>query len=50
MANPIITMRPDPALVKEAQEKGINLRELLEQAIRDKIDKCPHCGQKLKKK
>ena len=48
MTNPVITMRPDPELVRAAHNAGINLRELLEWAIKNKIDNCPMCGQKLK--
>lgn len=50
MTNPIITMRPNPHLVKAAQEQGWNLREILEEAIKKRLDKCPMCGQKIKKK
>ena len=50
MTNPVITMRPDPDLVRAAHAAGINLRELLEQAIKAKINNCPMCGQKLKQR
>ena len=43
-------LRVDAELVRKAREKGLNLRELLEHAIAGNLDKCPHCGQKLKKK
>lgn len=48
MAKPIITMRPDPELVKAAREKGLDLRALLEEAIKKNLKKCPHCGGKIK--
>lgn len=49
-ANPVITMRPDPDLIEKAKAAGLNTRELLENAIRKKLNLkiCPACGQKIK--
>jgi len=46
---PAISLRPDPELVQAAKDKGLNLRALLEDAIKSRINTCPHCGAKLKK-
>lgn len=50
MTKPLVNMRPDPKLIEAAREKGLDLRKLLEDAILSNLEKCPHCGEKVKKK
>ena len=50
MTKPLVNMRPDPVLIKAAREKGLDLKDLLEKAIAENLEKCPHCGAKLKPK
>ena len=50
MTNPLVNMRPDPLLVAAARKKGLNLKELLEEAIKNNINTCPLCKSKLKEK
>lgn len=43
-------LRVNAELIRKAREKNLNLRELLEKAIKENLDDCPFCGQKLKSK